>query len=83
MFPDALTGGAHMALENGPLLLSTTNKIPPTTWQTIREAALMNDLSQIAAFGGSAVLSDGVVKAQIASAVTPHVISYTNHLEAF
>ena len=58
-FPDALAGGAQLALLGAPLLLSSQATVPAST-----TAYLGNDhsaLTNIYVYGGAAVLGNGVV----------------------
>ena len=65
-FPDALAGGAQLALVGAPLLLSTTTAMPGVT--TTYLGAVHSGMKDAHVFGGSAALADGVVS-QLRSAV--------------
>lgn len=75
-FPDALTGGAYMALKNGPLLLTETSTLSTAPSALVRSGT--NSLIDVAAFGGTSVLTPDVVNG-IAAAVQPKTIVYTEH----
>jgi putative cell wall-binding protein len=56
-FPDALSGGATAGKIGGPILLATRDGIPAATASELRRLKP----SSIVVFGGSGVVSDGVV----------------------
>lgn len=57
-FPDALTGGRHIAALGGPLLLTTTAVLPEPTADYI---CGLDALDRIYVYGGEAAVSGGVV----------------------
>ncbi|WP_370367768.1 cell wall-binding repeat-containing protein [Catenulispora sp. GP43] len=75
-FPDALTGGAFMAMKNGPLLLTN----PATTLSGFSASVLHNRplLAEISIFGGTSVLQPSLVTA-VGQAVQPKPVVYTDH----
>ena len=82
-FPDALTGGAFMALRNGPLLLTGAGDLEPAARDTIRQDSVEDGLKDLSVFGGPKVLSDEVVKIDVAAAIQPAPIAYTDHHVVF
>lgn len=79
-FADALTGGAFMAMKNGPLLLTD----PTTTISNFTASVLSNRplLANVAIFGGTAVLHDSLVTA-VGQTVQPKPMVYTDHHVVF
>lgn len=65
-FPDALAGGAQLALIGAPLLLSTTTAMPGVT--TTYLSTVHGGVKDAHVFGGTAALDDGVVS-QLRAAV--------------
>ena len=82
-FPDALTGGAYMALKDGPLLLAD-----PAPYANGGQFATnpmvmdLNSLKDVAMFGGTGVLSTATQQA-ILTAVKSPASAYTDHHEMF
>ncbi|GAA2049425.1 hypothetical protein GCM10009839_64210 [Catenulispora yoronensis] len=79
-FPDALTGGAYMAMKNGPLLLTD-----PAAALSAAPASILHGrplLRGVEIFGGPAVLHDTLVTA-VGKAVAPTPIVYTDHHKIF
>jgi putative cell wall-binding protein len=64
-FPDALAGGAQLALMGGPLLLSSAASVPAATTSYL--TADHSALTKIYVYGGTSVLSANVV-AELAAA---------------
>ncbi len=58
-FPDALAGGAQLALLGGPLLLSSTASAPASTISYL--SADHATLTNVYVYGGTSVLTDAVV----------------------
>lgn len=58
-YPDALGGGVHAALRDGPLLLTQAKTLPPTTGQFFRDRAGV--LTKVFAYGGTSAISDAVI----------------------
>ena len=58
-FPDALAGGAQLALMGGPLLLSSMGSVPTSTSNYL--AADHSALTKVYVYGGTSVLSANVV----------------------
>ena len=74
--PDALTGGAYMALKDGPLLLADPSRQNDDAGLAIADGKL--SLNEVAAFGGEVVLPQNLVIGYFAAAgLTP--TSYTDH----
>ena len=65
VFPDALSGGAHIALLGGPILLSQSGTLPATVraWFTINA----RQLTTVYLYGGTSTLADAIAT-QISSA---------------
>jgi probable HAF family extracellular repeat protein len=57
-FPDALSGGAQLALLGGPLLLASQGSVPFATADYIGQTRTITD---VRVYGGTAVLGDSVV----------------------
>jgi putative cell wall-binding protein len=66
-FPDALTGGAQLALAGAPLLLSTPTSVPASTIGYL--SSNRSVLTNVRVYGGAAVLSDAVISQLTAAAV--------------
>jgi len=64
-FPDALAGGAQLALRGAPLLLSSLGSVPTSTSSYL--GADHSALTNVYVYGGIAVLNSGVVS-QLAAA---------------
>jgi hypothetical protein len=75
-FPDSLTGGAYMALKNGPLLLTDRSVLSASPAAVV--AGGPNLLMDVTVFGGTSVVDPQVVDG-IAKAVQPKPIAYTDH----
>ncbi|MFL6117711.1 MAG: cell wall-binding repeat-containing protein [Catenulispora sp.] len=78
-FADALTGGAYMALKNGPLLLTGAGDLEPAAVVALRADVGTDKLAAISVFGGPSVLSNEVVNIDIGSALRPAPIAYADH----
>ena len=57
-FPDALSGGAELALLGGPLLLSAQGSVP---FATANYLAQTRTITSVRVYGGAAVLAESVV----------------------
>jgi putative cell wall-binding protein len=57
-FPDALSGGAQLALLGGPLLLASQGSVPFATANYLTQTPTITD---VRVYGGAAVLGDSVV----------------------
>jgi hypothetical protein len=80
-FADALTGGAYMALKNGPLLLTDpAGPISAPASDVLRLSGRM--LAGVEVFGGTAVL-DGSLVTAVGQAVKPTPVIYTDHHQLF
>jgi hypothetical protein len=75
-FADALTGGAYMALKNGPLLLTDPAQLSADTAHTIHGG--QKYLWNVAVFGGTSVLNPSVIGG-IGLATNPIPTKYTEH----
>jgi putative cell wall-binding protein len=64
-FPDALSGGAHIALRGGPLLLADTNTLPSPVHTYLNTNT--TSLARAFVYGGTAVLTDTVRQAVLAA----------------
>lgn len=84
-FPDALTGGAFMALKNGPLMLTPSASLSVWAGPLLRipytGAAL--PVSAVALFGGTHVIAGSVVSSGVANEVQPYIVAYTEGRSAF
>jgi putative cell wall-binding protein len=69
-FPDALSGGAHIGLLGGPLLLTQAGSLPASTASYLDGNA--GTISRAVVYGGTAAVSDAVV-GQVANAVDTSV----------
>jgi putative cell wall-binding protein len=64
-FPDALTGGAQMALMGGPLLLSTPTSVPSATATYLATAHA--GIAMVSIYGGASVLNASVLSQLLAA----------------
>ncbi|WP_192498746.1 cell wall-binding repeat-containing protein [Ornithinimicrobium pratense] len=58
-FPDAVTGAARAGLEDGPVLLARTDRLPSATVSALQET----NPARIVVLGGEEAISDGVLTA--------------------
>lgn len=79
-FPDALTGGAYMALKNGPLLLTEPGALSGAAANPMSQD--LNTLTDVAMFGGPGVLSQDMVDSVLRTVNSP-ARAYHNHYDAF
>ncbi len=59
-FVDALTGGAHIGRLRGPMLLTSSHRLPDVTANYLREAA--DSIRRAYVYGGSTAVSDNVLR---------------------
>src|ERR1019366_6497584 len=57
-FPDALSGGAELALLGGPLLLASQGSVPFATANYLSQT---RTITAVRVYGGAAVLADSVL----------------------
>jgi putative cell wall-binding protein len=79
-FADALTGGAYMALKNGPLLLSDSVRLSQPAGDAL--AGDRASVRSVDVFGGTGVLGS-LIEYDIRTVLQPAVLGYVDHHVAF